>query len=74
MSLTAINDRAAEVAAELEGTALSLAEVATSEEINDSVFCALLDNHVFCCEVCSWWCEVGDGVDNVCADCAGEEG
>ena len=39
----------------------------TTEELED------LDNEIFCCDTCGWWCEISDMCDdgeNNCRDCA----
>lgn len=65
--------RARECADKLQGTAQSLADVATEEETSNAVFCGELDAHVFCCEACNWWCPVDEmsaEEDQVCDECA----
>lgn len=64
--------RAQEVAEDLKGTARSLSDFATDEEIQNKDFMEELDQHVFECEVCNWFCDVdemaeGDGL--VCVEC-----
>lgn len=65
--------RAREVAEELQGTPRSIPEFATAEEADDEVFLGELDQHVFECTVCGWWCEVSEmsekHEDFVCTDC-----
>lgn len=50
--------RADEVAAELQGTCKSLHDVATEAEQEDIEFLQDLDDKVFLCEICGWWCEL----------------
>lgn len=52
--------RADAVAAELTGTCKSIHEVATDEEMDDSFFCARLDELVFECAECNWWQSVDE--------------
>lgn len=67
-------DRMARDAAnQLQGTCLSIANLGPKfEELqNDDVFCRTLDDLVFECEDCSWWCERGEESEEpgVCCDC-----
>lgn len=67
--------RGIEAAEELEGTCLSIHEVASEEETDDPDFCEALDDLVFLCSTCSWWCEVAERADDgedgepKCTDC-----
>lgn len=39
---------------------------------DDKEFLAELDNTLFCCECCGWWCELSEMSDNhswECVDC-----
>lgn len=57
----------AQLAAErLQGSAQSLANLGPEFEAlqNDSVFCAELDQLVFECECCGWWCDAGEMSDS----------
>lgn len=30
-----------------------------------------IDNQIFCCDTCNWWCEIGEqDVDGNCQDCS----
>lgn len=60
-----------ELAARLQGTCENAAdeiEGLTDDELIE------LDNLVFCCTGCSWWCEIGEAVESsdgdICQDCA----
>ncbi|MCK4823222.1 hypothetical protein KA005_46125 [bacterium] len=34
----------------------------------------LLEEEIFCCSTCSWWCPIEEiNEENVCTDCADEE-
>lgn len=67
----------AEVAADrLRGTAQSMADLGEEFEdlANDKVFCERLDELVFICNVCDWWCDISELSDNgdgelVCDEC-----
>ena len=65
--------RAQQVAEQLEGTAGNLSEHATQEELDSAEFTEALDELVFECAVCGWWCPVDEmvegGNENVCLDC-----
>lgn len=65
-------DRVNEVASDLQGTCKSLDDFATPEEANDVDFCRAIDDIVFCCDECGWWCDVGEQSHDkgeVCTDC-----
>lgn len=68
-----IEDRADAVATELIGTAKSLHDEATEAEMNDTAFCTALDQHVFECAGCGWWCGTDEENDSdegpKCNDC-----
>ena len=55
---------------DLEGTCNTLdMEGLTYQELQ------ILDNEIFCCSDCNWWCpieEINEG--NICTDCTNEEG
>jgi hypothetical protein len=68
-----MTERARAVADEIVGTAKSLHEAASDEEIDSRAFNAELDLRVFCCERCGWWCsaeEEAEDEDGNCEDCA----
>lgn len=78
-----VSDLADKVAAALTGTCRSmtdaLEECGAEGMDEDLAFCEALDDQVFCCTDCSWWCEISEecsdevGADElICADCAGE--
>ncbi len=68
--------KAQEVADFLQGTCAmlhgALAEFDCEELEDDDKFCSCLDNLVFCCDDCGWWCEAGDygEEDGKCEDCS----
>lgn len=46
------------------------------EILNERDLCAVIDNNVFECAECGWWCETGDYADvqdnvngDICTDC-----
>lgn len=66
-----------EIAEELRGTAESLEAVCEhfemAEAVNDESFCSEIDQLVFCCDTCGWWCEQSEMSEDeewVCEDCA----
>jgi hypothetical protein len=61
--------RAQEVAHDLIGTAKSLHNVASDEEMDSSAFNAELDRLAFCCEQCSWWAGEEENDEEICDDC-----
>lgn len=71
-----MGSRPEEVAAALLGTCRTLEEFASEDEINDLQFCRELDDLVFCCDECGWWCgtEEANDLGFVCDDCWTEIG
>lgn len=73
-----MNARVAEVVEQLQGQCtLSLADVATEAECNDIAFCREVDDQIFECEACGWWCEISDlaevdSDEQYCQDCQSE--
>lgn len=61
--------RAREVGDQLRGSGKSLHDVASDEEMQDTIFCAELDSHVFCCSCCDWWCAISEMSPIVEGDC-----
>lgn len=64
--------RANELADQLQGTCKCLADFATEAEQNDIELMELLDDRVFECESCGWWCEISEASekdDSTCIDC-----
>jgi len=71
-----------DIAHELQGSASSLESVLEYNGMeaagDDQDFLQALDQLVFCCDDCGWWCEIsemidtGDSSEQVCDDC-GEE-
>lgn len=69
---------ATEAASQLQGTCKSIPELGEEFEalLNDDAFCARLDELVFECEECGWWCEISEMSQNkewTCEECAPEE-
>lgn len=57
----------------LQGTCLTLNSVLTEKEEGDIDLIRAIEDEIFNCSTCGWWCEMG--VDN-CAECherTGEE-
>jgi rubrerythrin len=61
--------RAREVAGQLIGTAKSLHEVASDEEMDSMPFNRELDLLAFECSDCGWWAAQEENEDEVCDDC-----
>lgn len=64
------NERAVEIADALVGTCQSTLAAMTEDEEDDVVLMSILDEIIFCCDQCGWWCpvdEVHDGM--LCDDC-----
>jgi hypothetical protein len=65
----------AQAAAEqLTGTCQSISDLGEEFENleNDAKFCARLDELIFCCSKCDWWCdqsEMSEKEDWVCDEC-----
>lgn len=65
-----MRDRALKVAEDLLGTAKDLAEVATEEELDNTVFTSTLDEQAALCNSCGWWVEADEVDDNGnCEEC-----
>jgi hypothetical protein len=70
-----LRELAEKAAARLSGSCESLASL--GEEYEDaemkSAFCNRLDELVFCCERCNWWCEISEISDKheewICDEC-----
>lgn len=86
-------DQMDEVIYHLQGTCLSIDEgimqVLGDEGIecmsdieNEMEFCGLIDEQIFMCSKCGWWCEAGDWItdehpdwdpcEETCSSCGGE--
>ncbi len=70
----ALADKAAE---QLQGTAKGFAELGPEFEQaqNNQIFCNHLDQLVFECEICNWWCEISEMSEKqewVCDECENE--
>ena len=68
---------AEEAAEQLQGTCKTIVELRPEFEAaqDDQTFCDRLDEIVFECTVCNWWCEQSEmaedcGNEWVCQDCA----
>lgn len=67
---------AEQAAAELEGTCKSLSDLGEEFEGAENVraFTDRLDEIVFLCDGCGWWCEIGElvdrGAEQFCEGCA----
>jgi hypothetical protein len=64
----------------LQGTCLSLEQACEQLGIEvDDVDTEALDNELFLCAQCDWWCEISEASDDpdwngdLCEDCAPEE-
>lgn len=46
-----------------------------AEDLIDHIpFLEYLDNHIFLCDSCGWWCELSEMSDEgVCSDCCSNE-
>lgn len=76
----AMRERACKCAEDLIGTCKSLHDEATEEEQNNYDFCDELDQNVFCCDDCGWWCGIDEMAENpegkggqYCTDCRDDE-
>lgn len=61
---------------QLNGTCRSFAELGEEYEEgeNNSLFCAVVDEQIFCCTTCNWWCEQSECNEDdsgqwVCDEC-----
>lgn len=81
MTTVELSDAAARVADHLRGTCKCMHNALTELDLPDGIdydatFCSELDQQVFCCTTCDWWCELSEMAedqDGVCTDCADEE-
>ena len=71
------DDRAHEIADHLIGTCQSIHGEVTDEEQDDTVLMSELDELVFECEGCGWWCSTdelnNDGPRQLCDECNSED-
>lgn len=63
-----------EIVEHLQGTCLSLNSALTESEQNDNELLLAIEQEIFLCAQCGWWCEVGeakagDGEEDICEDC-----
>lgn len=68
-------EAATQAAEQLQGTCNAIYNLGPEfEELqNNDVFCARLDELVFCCTVCEWWreqSEMSENEDWICNECA----
>lgn len=62
--------RGQQVAEDLQGTCKSLYDVLTDEEQDDEAIMLEIDQKVFLCPECDWWCERSEETDDGrCDDC-----
>lgn len=71
------SDIAHEIAETLQGTPMSLGnaleQIGRGELENNIEFCTALDQLVFLCEGCGWWCEMSEVStvdDGFCDECS----
>lgn len=68
-----MNALAEQAAVALLGTAKNLHSLGVTFEVasGDTLFCRRLDELVFECQECGWWCSVDElHNDELCEDCA----
>jgi C4-type Zn-finger protein len=75
---THMADLADHAAEQLQGTCQSLASLNLEDAEDNQTFCNRLDELVFCCEQCGWWCEQSEMANRkdeewICTDCTGDE-
>lgn len=67
---------------DLSGTCGSLenvlAELDREDLLDTQDFLQMLDEQIFCCSVCSWWCEQSEAVEtdsgeDACRDCVPDD-
>lgn len=68
--------RIEEIIHDLQGTCQSLDDaLEEGEDATDPVLCAAIDEAIFLCPGCNWWCERSEGHENptgdedLCDDC-----
>jgi hypothetical protein len=71
-------DRWNQLIYDLQGTCNELnsfLERHNAEDLIDHIpFLEYLDNHIFLCDSCGWWCELSEMSDEgVCSDCCSNE-
>lgn len=89
--ITLTQEQINEIISDLQGTCQSLDKViydvtegaanGLNEVANWMQFCDVLDNIIFMCAECGWWCEAGDYAEvqednpdgDVCSDCGPDE-
>lgn len=66
-----VETRAMEVVDELRGTCKSLHDVMDCEEQEDQRILQTIDDNLFCCNTCEWWCGFDEesNEEGVCDDC-----
>lgn len=74
----ALNARAHDIADELIGTCRSKHDAMTQEEIDDPALGAALNDLMFECDSCGWWCSVdvlyNEGELEACDECVSHGG
>jgi hypothetical protein len=70
-------DRWNQLIYDLQGTCeelYSFLEREAEDLIDHMPFLNYLDNHIFLCDGCGWWCELSEMSDEgVCRDCCSDE-
>lgn len=70
-------DRWNQLIYDLQGTCNGLESFLERHDAEDLIdhapFLHYLDNHIFLCDVCGWWCELSEAAEDsdtvVCTDC-----
>lgn len=59
----------------LKGTCGSIGDYVEDENELTATDYQRIDNEIFCCETCGWWCENSEmsDTDMVCVDCSDDE-
>lgn len=68
-------ERMDEIVNQLQGTGKSIEEVLNEGEEQTIELNDYIDQRIFCCKQCDWWCEQSEmsNEDWICEDCIGEE-
>lgn len=76
-----MSDRVEQIIEHLQGSCMSFSEACNSFDIESDKLTQeeleQIDDTIFCCEGCNWWCDVGERTLNkdeepVCEDCKNE--
>lgn len=72
-----------EVVEDLEGSCMCITDSIDVDDLGNPnkyplSFFEELDSHILLCEVCGWWCRVGEGISTIdgeaiCNDCLNEK-